>query len=188
MKVWPLRFREFDSGQLFFADDTGAYFASEESFLARYATDALTKADEAFLLRGGRAYDHDGDLAHTAFAWRWTARQSVQQRLAYVILVPTLRCNLTCSYCQVSRAAETARGYDWDEEILRDVLDFLDQLETDEIKIEFQGGEPLLRVELLDRVREFCRQRFARSSFVVCTNLQRLGRMNFRSSMPKTRS
>ena len=39
-----------------------------------------------------------------------------------------------------------ARGYDWDE-TLADVLRFLDSLETDQIKVEFQGGEPLLRID-----------------------------------------
>ncbi|TGQ61266.1 His-Xaa-Ser system radical SAM maturase HxsB, partial [bacterium M00.F.Ca.ET.205.01.1.1] len=37
-----------------------------------------------------------------------------------------------------------------------------------------QGGEPLLRVDLLRAVRDFCRGRFARSQFVICTNLQAL--------------
>jgi His-Xaa-Ser system radical SAM maturase HxsB len=175
VNIWPLRFRATPEGRLFFADDAGGYFVSDESFLGRYARGALSGTDRAFLTGGGHAYERAGDLAHTGFAWRWTARQCVQDRLSYVILVPTLRCNLACSYCQVSRAAETARGYDWTAEILDDALRLLGGLDTDEVKIEFQGGEPLLRLDLLDRVRTFCRERFDRSSFVVCTNLQRLG-------------
>jgi radical SAM protein with 4Fe4S-binding SPASM domain len=54
-------------------------------------------------------------------------------------------------------------------------LGFLDQVPTDEIKVEFQGGEPLLRTDLLVAVRDFCRRRFSRAQFVVCTNLQILG-------------
>ncbi len=94
--------------------------------------------------------------------------------VGYVILVPTLRCNLACSYCQVSRAPETARGFDWSDEALAAALDFLGSLETKSIKIEFQGGEPLLRVDLLEKVRAFCRKKFEASQFVVCTNLQHL--------------
>lgn len=176
MNVWPLRFRTIRDGRLFFADDSGSYFVSDEAFLWRYARDALSGADRAFLSASGHAYERDGDLPHTAFAWRWTARQCLQDRLSYVILVPTLRCNLACSYCQVSRAAETARGYDWTPEVLGDVLRFLGELDTNEIKVEFQGGEPLLRLDLLSHVRSFCHEHFARSSFVVCTNLQRLGK------------
>lgn len=51
------------------------------------------------------------------------------------------------------------------------MLDHLDQNTGDEIKIEFQGKEPLLRLDLLSRVRSFCRQRFSLAQLVVCTNL-----------------
>ncbi len=175
MPVWPLKFREAPGGRLLFADDSGAFFQSSASFLDRYAQGQLLPEDERFLLDNGQAFGTEGDLAHTAFAYRWSRRQAAAGPLAYVILVPTLRCNLACVYCQVSRAAENARGHDWTEQTLQDVLTFLDGLPGDQVKIEFQGGEPLLRVDLLERVRTFCRQRFTTASFVVCTNLQRLG-------------
>ena len=175
MNVWPLKFRSTADGLLLFSDDAGGFFCSDAAFLERYAADRLSESDLGFLGRGGHAYRAEGDLAHTAFAYRWSQRQAVRRELGYVILVPTLRCNLSCGYCQVSRASEAAKGYDWTPEFTAQTLGFLDRLTTSEIKIEFQGGEPLLRVDLLEEVREFCRQRFATSTFVVCTNLQRLG-------------
>ncbi|MCI5073976.1 His-Xaa-Ser system radical SAM maturase HxsB [Oricola sp.] len=175
MKIWPLRFRELGPSRVLFADDAGGYFVSDPAFLQRYVDSALSDTDRKFLYEHGHAFNRVGDLQHTSFTWRWTARQSAREKIAYVILVPTLRCNLTCTYCQVSRAAENAKGYDWDTDTLEAVLGFLDRLETDEIKVEFQGGEPLLRSDLLRRVRDHCRKRFSRSEFVVCTNLQRLG-------------
>lgn len=65
-----------------------------------------------------------------------------------------------------------ASGYDWTEDTLEAVLRFIAGLASPDIKVEFQGGEPLLRLDLLERVRDFCRERFERSEFVVCTNLQ----------------
>lgn len=175
MNVWPLKFREAKSGGLIFSDDAGGFFRSDANFLDRYANGRLNDGDLSFLADGGHSYSENMDLSHTSFAYRWARHQSVRQNLSYVILVPTLRCNLSCGYCQVSRAAENASGYDWTEEKLVEVLGFLDGLETNEIKVEFQGGEPLLRVDLLARVRDFCRSRFDQSQFVVCTNLQNLG-------------
>lgn len=174
MNIWPLRFRKAGESYLF-SDDAGGFFRSNGDFLDRYVADELHPRDRDFLHLGGHAYSEVGDLAHTSFAYRWTQRQAVRPELAYVILVPTLRCNLSCGYCQVSRAAENAHGYDWSTETTEAVLRYLDQLTTSDIKIEFQGGEPLLRVDLLEQVRDFCRQRFTSSRFVVCTNLQRLG-------------
>lgn len=174
MNVWPLRFRELGDGSFLFADDAGGFFKSSEAFLDRYASGHVTSQDEQFLFDGGHAYDRELDLSYLGFAYRWAARQAARPNLTYLILVPTLRCNLTCGYCQVSRAPEGASGFDWNEETLTATLAFLDRLQTDEIKVEFQGGEPLLRLEHLERVRDFCRRRFVKSEFVVCTNLQRV--------------
>jgi wyosine [tRNA(Phe)-imidazoG37] synthetase (radical SAM superfamily) len=33
-------------------------------------------------------------------------------------VIPTLRCNLACSYCQVARAPEGAPGFDWSDEMV----------------------------------------------------------------------
>jgi His-Xaa-Ser system radical SAM maturase HxsB len=175
MTVWPLRFRDLTDDTLVFGNEAGGWFKSDHKFLARYAEDRLTLADQEFLALHGHSYESAGDLAFNAFAYRWVGRQNAVRPLSYVLLIPTLRCNISCTYCQVSRAAPEAKGYDWTPETLRDVRTFLDRIECDEVKVEFQGGEPLLRIDLLEEVREFARKRFTKSEFVVCTNLQRLG-------------
>tara|TARA_A100001391_G_scaffold188617_1_gene159330 strand:+ start:28139 stop:29347 length:1209 start_codon:yes stop_codon:yes gene_type:complete len=93
--------------------------------------------------------------------------------LQYLILVPTLRCNLSCSYCQVSRADEDARGFDWDEETLEAVVRRVAQLEVPSPKIEFQGGEPSLRPDLINAVIEAVPSDVD-ATFVICSNLQSL--------------
>ncbi|MER2535272.1 MAG: His-Xaa-Ser system radical SAM maturase HxsB [Rhizobiaceae bacterium] len=172
ISIWPLKFREATDGDILLADDAGGFFRSNEAFLTRYASGALTADDHTFLLSNGHAFRNELDPAYLSFAYRWARRQSVRHELSYVILVPTLRCNLTCDYCQVSRAPATARGFDWTEETLAATIAFLDRIDSSALKIEFQGGEPLLRLDLLDAVRRFCRSRFSQSQFVVCTNLQ----------------
>ncbi|WP_245478151.1 MULTISPECIES: radical SAM protein [unclassified Mesorhizobium] len=175
MTVWPLKFRESGDGEFLFADDAGGFFFSDRSFLERYANGELSPADQSFLRGNGHAFEREGDPDWTAFTYRWTQRQATQKELSYVILVPTLRCNLTCGYCQVSRAPETATGFDWTDESLTATLSFIGAMKGSQIKVEFQGGEPLLRIDLLEQVRSFVRTRFPGSQFVVCTNLQRLG-------------
>lgn len=174
MQVWPLRFRDLDDRRVILADDSGAYFMAENEFVERYARDALTLSDKEFLREKGHAFEGKGDLAHTGFLTRWSRRQHVGDGSAYVILIPTLRCDLKCSYCQVSRAPLAAQGFDWDEVTLQKVLGFLDGLPVEEIQIEFQGGEPFLRLDHLQAVAAFARQRFRRVRFVVCSNLQSL--------------
>ncbi|WP_095204242.1 His-Xaa-Ser system radical SAM maturase HxsB [Mesorhizobium carmichaelinearum] len=175
MTVWPLKFRERRDGKFLLTDDAGGFFLSDQSFLERYVGNNLSSADQTFLRENGHSFEWEGDPDWTAFAYRWARRQSKQQELSYVILVPTLRCNLTCGYCQVSRAPETAQGFDWSEETLNGALRLIGAMKGPRIKVEFQGGEPLLRVDLLEQIRSFARARFPGSQFVVCTNLQRLG-------------
>ncbi|MEL7801677.1 His-Xaa-Ser system radical SAM maturase HxsB [Sulfitobacter pontiacus] len=172
MNVWPLQFRALQDAEFLFSDDAGTYFKASEDFLSRYVSDELTDADKSFLMAKGCAFEKVGDFAFNGFAARWANRINPAEHLNYLILVPTLRCNLMCDYCQVSRAAETAIGFDWDDAKTNQVLDFIGGLDCPEIKIEFQGGEPLLRLDILKRVRDFCRSHFVKSEFVICTNMQ----------------
>jgi His-Xaa-Ser system radical SAM maturase HxsB len=170
--VFPLKFKPSDDGALFFADDAGGFFKSDMAFLRRYIEDRLNPNDKRFLEENGHRFREPDDLAYTGFAYRWANRLYALTETDYVILGPTLRCNLACGYCQVSRVNENTPGFDWDESTLAAVLRFLDGLTTTRLKVEFQGGEPLLKLEMLKRVRDFCRQRFENTEFVVCTNLQ----------------
>lgn len=174
MQIWPLRFRLLDDRRIVVADESGAFFMAEGGFIERYVRDALTPSEKRFLIEKGHAFEQVGDLAHTGFLARWSKRQHVGDSSAYIILVPTLRCDLRCSYCQVSPAPLAAHNFDWNDEILAKVLDFLDDLSTEEIQIEFQGGEPFLRPDLLDAVASFARRRFRKTRFIVCSNLQTL--------------
>jgi His-Xaa-Ser system radical SAM maturase HxsB len=174
VNIWPLKFRNIKNDKLIFADDSGAWFLGDESFLERYVHEEMTEGDQVFLANAGHTYASEDTLSYTSFAYRWSQRQFVAQDLNYLIVVPTLRCNLTCTYCQVSRAPEHAVGFDWSPEHIAAFFNFLRSLPTRSIKVEFQGGEPLLRLDLLEQVRTFCRDHFATCQFVVCTNLQSL--------------
>lgn len=172
MNVWPLQFRKLAEDDFLFTDDTGAFFRSSEVFLDRYVACNLSVKDQAALSLNGHSFGEIDDPAFIDFTSRWVQRINPAKGLSYFILIPTLRCNLMCDYCQVSRAAETATGFDWNNAQLDQVISLLDQQSADEVKIEFQGGEPLLRLDLLEAVRSFCRLRFTSAEFVVCTNLQ----------------
>lgn len=167
---FPLRARARSQDQLTFVGDSGRFFSGQAAFLSRLQGGALNSADRQFLMSEGHATSIQGDLGWMTHAYDVAQRLAKVGPLDYLILVPTLRCNLDCSYCQVSRAAEHAAGFDWSEDTLQAVLSMIDRLESNSVKIEFQGGEPLLRPDLILAVIERC-GRFAEASFVICTNL-----------------
>jgi sulfatase maturation enzyme AslB (radical SAM superfamily) len=104
----------------------------------------------SFLRSHGFAPGSEDNLEQFSREARRLARDTQPSKLDYLILIPTLRCNLSCSYCQVSRAPENGAGFDWTEESVCQVEALLDGLDTTQIKIEFQGGEPTLRWTWLD--------------------------------------
>lgn len=173
--VIPMRFDEVAPDTFVVADDSGHAFFTDHDFIDRYATDALCNRDLQFLEEHGLVVDPDRrDLAFMGALRRQADRFAQPSSLNYLILVPTLRCDLRCTYCQVSRVDAFKKGFDWTEAQVAEVLDFLNDLNCEEIQIEFQGGEPLLRLDILETVTSFCRVRFKACRFIVCTNLNRV--------------
>lgn len=123
-------------------------------------------AESAHLHRGG-------PLPEIARRWDVQARAARPVELDYLILVPTLRCDLACSYCQVSRVSLDRLDHDWSTETYAAVLQLIAGMTATSVKIEFQGGEPTLRPDLLLGIMDAC-SRFERADFVICTNLSRL--------------
>ncbi len=86
----------------------------------------------------------ENDIYDLSFKYKKSARNFISNELNYFIIIPTLRCNLTCSYCQVSRAAENAKGFDWSVDQFDKFLSFFNENSGFNPKVEIQGGEPLL--------------------------------------------
>jgi uncharacterized protein len=95
------------------------------------------------------------------------------------IFVVTLRCDHSCHYCQVSRVSENKAQYDMSQDSADRALDLVFRSPARAIKIEFQGGEPLLNFDLIKYVVEEATRRNDRRDpaskkdiqFVVTTNL-----------------
>lgn len=172
MTFLPLRARASGSNALCVGDN-GRFFSATSEALARLSSGPLSGPDQKFLEEEGHLVDPADRLGWTAHGYAVAERLNRAERLDYLILVPTLRCNLSCSYCQVSRAGVEQPGFDWSEETLAGMLALLDRLPPDRIKLEFQGGEPSLRPDLIRAVIDRA-ERFDERQFVICTNLQEL--------------
>lgn len=91
------------------------------------------------------------------------------------IFVASLRCEHSCPYCQVSRQSDDKRAFDMSPETATKALDLVFRSPSPNLKIEFQGGEPLLNFPLVRDVvlaaedRNQSEQR--NLAFVIATNL-----------------
>jgi uncharacterized protein len=91
------------------------------------------------------------------------------------IFVVTLRCEHSCPYCQVSRQSTDRSKFDMSEETARLALNIAFQSPSKRIKIEFQGGEPLLNFPLIAHIVSAARVQAAAIGkavdFVIASNL-----------------
>ena len=91
------------------------------------------------------------------------------------MFVVSLRCEHSCPYCQVSRQSSDRTRYDMSHETALASLDLTFRSPSPQLKIEFQGGEPLLNFDLVraivleaERLNE---EHHRELVFVIATNL-----------------
>src|SRR5690348_16319830 len=89
------------------------------------------------------------------------------------MFVVTLRCEHSCHYCQVSRKSDSKLQFDMSAADADAALSLALRSPSPAIKIEFQGGEPLLNFALIQHiVLEAKRRGTGRQlAFVIATNL-----------------
>lgn len=110
----------------------------------------LRHADlEARSLLADEAQDQWTDLERSAYA---TRKAFALEGPALHIFVTTLRCDHSCQYCQVSRAALNASGFDMAFDTADAAVDRVFDSPSENLTIEFQGGEPALRFDLVQHI------------------------------------
>lgn len=89
------------------------------------------------------------------------------------LFVVTLRCNHTCSYCQVSRVSEDRQAFDMTPETALLAIDAMFRSPSRYLKVEFQGGESLLNFPIIKFIVEETKKRNDGRDiqFVIATNL-----------------
>lgn len=92
------------------------------------------------------------------------------------MVVLTLRCNCVCDYCHASSQDLCLRETDMSIEVAERTLDIILQSPSNDIKIEFQGGEPsinwpILEFFVLEGEKRAKKLPEKRVTFVICTNL-----------------
>jgi uncharacterized protein len=178
LQLLPLRFERLNDDQFLVANLVG---------------DALLlSADELDRITSLRAAPGDG-LYERAFSKLLIARKGQQSQLQLLALrlrsrmaflrhatplhlfVVTLRCEHSCPYCQVSRRSIDRDRYDMSEDTAMRGLRVAFSAPPRSIKIEFQGGEPLLNFDLIKEIVVEAEQRSVAAgktiTFVITTNL-----------------
>lgn len=156
----------------------GEYLQLNGEEFKSFSNKRLANTDESYidLLAKNFLYENSFELPVKLLATQYRTKKSFLREFTGLhMIVITLRCNQKCRYCQVSSEYADATKYDMPVETARKCVNLIFQSPSPYIKIEFQGGEPLLNFDVIEYVVEYAKELNLKSEknleFVICTNL-----------------
>jgi His-Xaa-Ser system radical SAM maturase HxsB len=177
----PFRFGQLEGDDYLLTNDVGEYVVLQRAELADFIDHSLLPDTSTYRSLKAKhfLFDDENRSALDLLALKYRTRLA---RLAAFtglhIFVVTLRCDHSCHYCQVSRQTEHLERFDMTREHAEKALAFAFRSPSPNLKIEFQGGEPLLNFDLVRYVVERATSMNAvfrkNLQFVIATNLSRL--------------
>jgi uncharacterized protein len=177
-RLLPFRFIALDGERSVMTNMAGEYLVVDRAIVREIVHHQLSSQNPLYDELKSRhfIYDDDSNVALDLLALKYRTKLNRISRFTSLhMFVVTLRCDYTCKYCQVSRQTEDRNSFDMDPETASAAVDMVFRSPAPSIKIEFQGGEPLLN---FDRIRDIVHIAESRNleakrdlQFVVATNL-----------------
>lgn len=174
----PFTFTQLDDGEYLLTNVAGEMVVLPRADLQAFAEHRLTADQRSYAdLRSRHFLREPGDAAALELlALKVRTRFArLEEFTGLHVFVVTLRCEHSCPYCQVSRQSEDKGSFDMTPEVADRALDLVFRSPARAIKIEFQGGEPLLNFDLIRHVVERAKDRNRtvgrQLQFVIATNL-----------------
>src|SRR5216683_5910652 len=149
-RLLPLRFIALDAYRSVMTNMAGEYLVVDRRTIDDIVNHRLQTSTPLYDELKSRhfIYDEDSNVALDLLALKYRTKLSrIAQFTSLHMFVVTLRCDYTCKYCQVSRQTQDLVSFDMNHEMAVAAVDMVFRSPSPAIKIEFQGGEPLLNFE-----------------------------------------
>jgi uncharacterized protein len=177
-QILPFRFLRWDSHEVLVTSDVGeAVFLAREDFAA-FVSRRLPRSAAAYDALKAKHFLHDSSssLPFELLATKFRTKKAFLEGFTGLhLFVVTLRCDHSCPYCQVSRVTEDRHQFDMPEDVALKAIDLMFRSPSPHLKVEFQGGEPLLNFPLIRFVVEAVEARNLverrEIQFVIATNM-----------------
>ena len=174
----PFRFSELDETRFVLSNLSGEYLVAEKSETRQFIRHQLSQESELYKrLRASHfLVDDKSTVAEELVAIKVRTKYArLSEFTSLHMFVVTLRCEHSCPYCQVSRQSDDRVAFDMSKETASKAINLMMQSPSEAIKVEFQGGEPLLNFDLIQfiveetsRINQTCGKDL---QFVIATNL-----------------
>jgi His-Xaa-Ser system radical SAM maturase HxsB len=177
LQLMPFNFERLNPNEVLLSNMAGEWLVLTpdefDQFVKREFTDEnlLSKLESKHFIAAGKT---ELPIRLTALKVATRMRRLLDLTGLHIFVV-TLRCEHACEYCQVSRQNSASTEFDMSHEDAMKALDIVFQSPSQNIKIEFQGGESLLNFPLIKeivlRAKEINVSHNKNLAFVVATNL-----------------
>jgi His-Xaa-Ser system radical SAM maturase HxsB len=180
-QLLPFRFIRLDVSRYVLTNEVGEFIVIADQLLQPIIAGEIEQESELFHSLKSKHFilDEDSNCALDLLALKVRSKYGrIADFTSLHMFVVSLRCDHSCPYCQVSRQSEDRVAFDMSTETAAKCLDFTFRSPSHNIKIEFQGGEPLLNFELIQWIVLEAKRRNLEHQknlqFVITTNLSQL--------------
>ncbi len=177
-QILPFRFERFDEDKYLLTNDVEEYiFLGKEDF-NDFVQGRLDTNGNLFLNLQSKqiaTVDKVADVVRMLATKFRTKKSILQDFTSLHMVVPTLRCNSSCIYCQVARKNMDDHTADMTKKTAKNTIKMIFESPSPCIKIEFQGGDPSTDFEMVKYIieeaewRNLFKKRYL--EFVICTNI-----------------
>lgn len=175
--ILPFRFERFED-DYFISNEIGEYVYLNPIDFNSFVNHNLDIESDAYLNLKSKHIVADTNIESViellATKYR-TKKNFLSEFTSLHMIVASLRCNANCSYCQVSKKNVEDYQFDMDKSTAKKTVDMIFKSPSNNIKIEFQGGEPLLNYKIIKYIINYAEWKNIyhkkNLEFVICTNL-----------------
>lgn len=174
----PLNFHRLPDQSIFMSNLTGEWLLLPDDVFRDFVQNSLSHQSPYYSKLKSKHFlvDDDSSVVFDLLALKAATKlEHLVDSSALYIFVVTLRCEHSCPYCQVSRQSDDKNAYDMSWDTAQSALDIVFSSPAARIKIEFQGGEPLINFDLIKRITTAARFRADAENrdvqFVIASNL-----------------
>jgi len=177
-KLLPFRFTALNEREYVLTNQAGEFLVVERPALESFVRHRLSAAEAVYDDLKSKQFLMDGDSSIAMELLPLKVRTKLRRLADFTglhIFVVSLRCEHSCPYCQVSRQSDDRLAFDMSPETAEKALALVFRSPSPAIKIEFQGGEPLLNFALIrfivERAEAINLVERRNLQFVIATNL-----------------
>jgi His-Xaa-Ser system radical SAM maturase HxsB len=177
-QLLPFRFERFDESSYLLTNDVGEFIFLAEDKFKEFVNGELDVESEIFHDIASKqiaTIDNVADVSLMLSTKFRTKKSILKDFTSLHMVVPTLRCNSNCIYCQVARKNIDDHTADMDKVTAKNVVKTIFESPSPCIKIEFQGGDPSTYFEMVKFIIEEAEWtnlfKHKNLEFIICTNI-----------------